>query len=516
MSQETLEKRRVELQGTLDDSRSQLERNKLGQFATPGTLARDIVGYAAKMLSGVKIRFLDPAFGTGSFYSALLAEFGETVEKATGYEIDQSYAEIARELWTGTRLNLVIGDFTEANPVKEDRVNLVVCNPPYVRHHHLSSKQKTRLGHEVEKETGIRLNGLSGFYCYYVLLTGKWMKDDALACWLVPSEFMDVNYGFGLKKYLTEKVTLVKIHRFDPQEVQFNDAYVSSVVLFFKNTPPRDENVIEATYGGTLSNPNKARLVSLRELRTATKWTSLLENHNNMHSNRTTLGTLFRIKRGLATGSNEFFILNEEQVRVNGIPKRFLTPILPMPRQLKEDEIKADSEGNPTNVPKLFLVSCDLDEKEVELAYPSLWNYLQRGVRQKINETYLCKHRSPWYSQEKRPAPPYLCSYIGRSTKQRDAPFRFILNNSNATASNSYLLLYPKPGLENALITRRRLREMVWRELQAIPSSELIYAGRVYGGGLHKLEPKELANLPITNLLANLSDQFSDDEKTEL
>jgi adenine-specific DNA-methyltransferase len=33
---------------------------------------------------------------------------------------------------------------------------------------------------------------------------------------LIPSEFMDVKYGGPLKQYLLDKVTLLRIHRFDP------------------------------------------------------------------------------------------------------------------------------------------------------------------------------------------------------------------------------------------------------------------------------------------------------------
>jgi adenine-specific DNA-methyltransferase len=54
------------------------------------------------------------------------------------------------------------------------------------------------------------------------------MADDGYAAWLIPSEFMDVNYGAALKRYLTDHVTLIRVHRFDPADVQFGDALVSS------------------------------------------------------------------------------------------------------------------------------------------------------------------------------------------------------------------------------------------------------------------------------------------------
>ena len=42
-----------------------------------------------------------------------------------------------------------------------------------------------------------------------------------------------------MERYLRERVTLLHIHRFDPGDVQFADALVSSAVVWFRNSPPR-------------------------------------------------------------------------------------------------------------------------------------------------------------------------------------------------------------------------------------------------------------------------------------
>ena len=42
----------------------------------------------------------------------------------------------------------------------------------------------------------------------------------------------------ALKRYLRERVTPLHIHRFDPGDVQFADALVSSAVVWFRNIPP--------------------------------------------------------------------------------------------------------------------------------------------------------------------------------------------------------------------------------------------------------------------------------------
>ncbi len=94
---------------------------------------------------------------------------------------------------------------------------------------------------------------------------------------------------------------------------------------------------------------------------------------------------------------------------------------------------------------------------------------------------------------------------MGRNGKNTEA-FRFILNHSQAVAANVYLLLYPKPHLQELLRRRPRLLREVWNALRRIPIDELVRAGRVYGGGLHKLEPKELAGAPADEVLKVLPD----------
>jgi hypothetical protein len=193
-----LEIQRIALQRMCDSTRTQKERNRLGQFATPPLLALDIMRLAKRLVPAhEKVRFLDPAFGTGSFFSALLGAFSPNrVAAAAGFEIDRHYADRARDLWGESQLDLHVADFTTKVPSKSGhKFNLLVCNPPYVRHHHLASDEKTRLRSLTYRSTGLKLSGLSGLYCYFLLLSDAWIGEGGICIWLIPSEFMDVNYG---------------------------------------------------------------------------------------------------------------------------------------------------------------------------------------------------------------------------------------------------------------------------------------------------------------------------------
>ena len=102
----------------------------------------------------------------------------------------------------------------------------------------VSREDKERLYVLTRKMTGVEVSGLAGLYVYFLLLATAWIEDDGIAAWLIPSEFMDVNYGAALKGFLADRVTLIRAHRFDPDDVQFGDALVSSVVLVFRKQLP--------------------------------------------------------------------------------------------------------------------------------------------------------------------------------------------------------------------------------------------------------------------------------------
>jgi adenine-specific DNA-methyltransferase len=137
-----------------------------------------------------------------------------------------------------------------------------------------------------------------------------------------------------------------------------------------------------------------------------------------------------------------------------------------------------------------------------------LAKYLQMGKEKGMHTRYICRHRSPWYVQEERLPSRLLCTYMGRVGKQRRNPFRFILNHSRATAANVYLMLSPKPVLAKLLQNDPDLYRHIWDALKNIAPEVLIGEGRVYGGGLYKLEPGELMNTPADNVLEVLPSTF--------
>ncbi len=496
------------LQDRFDAGKLPEDRNRLGQFATPFPLAQDIVEAARTYVDQAiqNLRFLEPAGGSGTFYSALLRCYqGVVPSAASSYEIDPQLTEIADQLWAPAGLTVHNRDFTTVDyPQSEhQRFNLLITNPPYVRHHHLQSAEKERMIARVRRELHLRPSGLMGLYGYFLLFSHNWLQENGLGVWLIPSEFMDVGYGDVIKNYLLNRVELLRVHRFNPQR-QFFDADVTSTVLFLRKSKSSQEHRTIFSWGENILSPESSVHVKRTELANISKWSLIgqyspteLISHRVDASQAMNLGYLFSVKRGLVTGANKFFVMTRNEAQERGIPEIFLRPILPSPRYLSDQRIiEADEYGFPQIEPQLVLLNCELPKDYLAAHYPKLYAYIRKGESLDLPDRYLLSRRSPWYSQEVRAPAPILCGYMGRSNQKRKA-IRFYRNKSEAIVSNVYLMLYPKPLVTEHCIEPEAFFDRIFTLLSSFDEERVTRHGRTYGGGLHKIEPSELSKLVL-------------------
>jgi len=464
-------------------------------------LANELLEYTKQLIPKYRrIRFLDPAFGTGALYSALLSVFSKCqIHRAFGFEKDKEFGYEAQRLWRATNLELFIDDFTLRSPpdTTTEKANLIISNPPYTRHQNLTSQEKNRLRELIRKTSGIQLSGRTGLHGYFILLSDSWLTTNGLACWIIPSELMEVDYGREIRNYLLNNVTLLRIHRFDTTDLQFDTALVSSTIIIYKKTTPPVNHAFLYSQGGSLTKPVTIKEISANDFREAPRQRGFLTSTIIDAGCDLRISDVFVVKRGIATGANFYFILTPDDVKRYGIKEDFLLPILPPPRYVPFERIEGNDQGIPILEKEMYLLTCDLAESQVEKKYPRLWEYYEIGRSMGIHERYLCRKRSNWYSQEKRESPLFLFPYMTKRGKSSHQRFRFILNKSKAISTNSYLLLYPKPWFAKIIDNDSEVVEILWKNLNEIPQEYFIRAGRVYAKNLWKLEPSELKRIPL-------------------
>ena len=186
-----------------------------------------------------------------------------------------------------------------------------------------------------------------------------------------------------------------------------------------------------------------------------------------------------------------------------GIDPRFFIRAIGRTGDCREDVLRPsaleqlDLAGRPT-----WLLNLDNTPKERLPA--SLRSHLESGEQQEFHQRSLIQSRRPWYKMEQRTPPPILFAYLGR----RDC--RFILNEAGVVPLTGFLCVYPWD-------TDREAVRQFWRALNH-PNTikNLAFAGKSYGGGAVKVEPRQLDTLEIPESVLNEVGLKSPEVATEL
>jgi len=499
-------------------------RNKIhSNFITPPEYAKDMAESALEYFDfRYGIHFGDSSVGTGNLFLALKRAIDKSYQDANlasaiGIDIDESMVKEAFLKFNKRGLEVINGDalLIDYNSIKPR--NLMLVNPPYNRYENFSNDYISLVNKIAEKYFGVPISKTADIFVYHLLIVDQWLADDGVAAWLLPSSFLHTKYARVVREYLTEKVTLLKLHIYDDNIRQFDKTDINTSLIVFKKKKPTTKHSINITLSQSFSQESKnINYYNIEFLvKNIDNWRNAIVNaKNNFDYSQYSIlfCDLFEIKRGIATGANSFFVLTQQQADNYGIPFLATKPILPKARYLDTKVINCDKNGNPLLKQKLVLIDCDLEEYEIQRDYPDFYLYLQKAkekdsLGKSIISRTLVKSRTPWYKQEYREPAPFLITYMGRPKKDNVPSLYFIRNKSNAVALNTYILLYPKQWLQELLNVQPKLYDEIFDSLNY--SAQLISSQtRIYSGNLQKLEPGELKKLPILRLPPIVKEAF--------
>ncbi|MDH5492586.1 MAG: class I SAM-dependent methyltransferase, partial [Myxococcales bacterium] len=471
----------------------QRRRHAEGQFFTPSCVA----AHMASLFDGEEVEtLLDPAAGAG----ALLAASARPGRRLIGIERDPLLAGLAR---AGLAARGVEGveiraeDFLRADsspPRNAPEIDAIIANPPYLRHHLLAPADKTRLAARAREAFKVQLSSLSSGFVYFLFESLRRLREGGLLVFLTPSEYLDARYGEPLKRLFSEGIHLERLELFDRRTLAFEGVLTTSVITALRKRPAgrRTSRFIELrrTEAGIETLSERRRPARL--LPPTSSWTLGFGDGRARHRGLVAarphlLSEFLRVRRGIATGANAFFLLRDAEARAWGIEPSALRRVIASAKDLPDRMLsRADWERLRGADRPCWLLDCDrtLDE----LVGTPLRAYLEHGRRLAVHERQSCRARRPWYRIERVPAPDLIITYMNRG------PIRFVQNEAEvqlmSSLLNGYLLGQPCP--------REQALRWLLETLRAESSLSLIAdLGRTYGGGLQKIEPRELLSLPM-------------------
>lgn len=466
-------------------------RKSFAQFFTPFPIA-DLM--AKWILGNEKLNsVLEPAFGLGVFSRAILNHKEDVQIK--GFEIDTTIYENAKQYFEDTEnVNLLLQDYMYND--WKNRYDGIICNPPYFKFHDYDNKSILK---EIETNLKCKLNGFTNLYTLFLLKSIHQLKPDGRCAYIIPSEFLNSDYGKLVKNFLVKSKTLRHIIVIDFEENVFDDALTTASIILCANDNLTDkvqfsniQSMQDLSKIDTLitTYPNysdAAQTYNFSELNPEVKWKAYYQKQNSVKfKNLVPFSTYAKVVRGIATGSNEYFTFNISKAQEYGIDEQCLLPCICSAKDAKTAFFTIqDFEALKNNDKPVFLFNARNSTEK------SILSYIQKGEKEEINKRFLTASRTPWYSLENRKPAPIWVSVFNRTG------LRFIRNEANISNLTSYHCIYPK---QTDLFSAINI-DLLFAYLLTDTAKQIFEDNsRQYGNGLQKFEPNDINKGMILDL----------------
>lgn len=451
-------------------------RHEAGQFFTPAAIAAQM---AALVDHHRPETVLDPAVGAGVLLAACA-----TPARRLGLDSSPLCAALTTAGLAArgcTNAEVRVGDFlADGGDDLEEPVDAVIANPPYQRHHLLDTGIKRALAQRYTARFDRRVTTLSSSYVYFLLEAVQRVRDGGVVVFITPADYLDARFGESIKHILRDRVTLDEVLLFDRSELAFDDVLTTSAITVLRRRPPPRHHRIRFTEAGGTNE------VEGDSLDPASNWSLQFGRRRAQYEALTRgrprkLSDHLRIRRGIATGANGFFLVDRATREEWDLPGAFLSRVIASARDLPDGVLRVEDwqrlrdSGRPC-----WLLDCDVPKDQIE--HQGLRAYLEEGERRGVHRRFNCRSRTPWYRVERVGPPEIIVTYMQRGRT------RFVRNDARCRLMSVFLNGFLLDGGVDELL------EM----LNSDETAKVIRAvSRTYGGGLVKIEPRALASLAV-------------------
>lgn len=468
-----------------------------GRYYTPYALARFIVEWGTK--GGMEItNVLEPSCGDGVFLDEL-----KTIDRrfsCTAIEIfEEEATKAAERLFLDDRFNVVVSDFYNQyiTEIRENKYQLIVGNPPYIRYQYLTEEQRD-IQAKILEMSNLKSNKLINAWVAFVVATINLLDDDAKIGLVIPAELLQVKYAEQLRSYLMNELNEITIITFE--ELVFKGVDQEVVVLLGRK---------KAAYEGIhqmkiMEFTNVADLVNNFDVRDNeepfqnidtgnVKWTKYFLNARENEiitrfrneDNCVRFGDIAEVDVGITTGNNNFFSVDYQtaaQYDLLDVSRPLIARSVNIPGVTFED---SDWLNNIEKGARTYLI--DFNATPDEEITTKQREYIDIGEKNEEHTGYKCSIRERWY--------------VVPSIWEPDAFFlrrnylypKFVLNNCNAVSTDTMHRISFLMG------TDRKRAVLAYYNSIGFAFTEL--EGRSYGGGVLEILPRELENVTIPNLV---------------
>ena len=333
--------------------KEKLDARKLrGGYYTPKEIARFLCKWA---ITENTQKILEPSCGDGNFVEEAILRFkelgvGEEGLKGRIKAIELNEEEALKAKFRAKELGVnsttvVNSDFFQyLNSNGVDKYDAVLGNPPFIRYQSFPEEHRD-LAISMMRDLGLNPNKLTNIWVPFLVISASLLKPNGRLAMVIPAELFQVKYAAETRIFLSnffDRITIVTFKKLVFKNIQ------QEVVLMLcekKTAKSKGIRVIECE---NLDDLNKLNFKEINGSNvkpidhSSEKWTKyfLSEEEINLlkrlkNDKRVIpFSDIMEVDVGLVTGRNEFFMMNESQVKEWGLGKHTI-PVVSKSNQLK-------------------------------------------------------------------------------------------------------------------------------------------------------------------------------------
>lgn len=464
-----------------------LENKLLGSYYTPHRTVQFMKEYLVREHK-IFGKVLEPSAGDGRFIDAFEKE--ENIQRFVAVELIEEKVRRLKNKGYQSRVEIVADDFLDFAKKTSEKYQLIIGNPPYINIKNMENESKEK-AKEICEKYHLPNSLMQNMWVAFVLASVSCMEKDGVIFFVLPKEFLQVQYAEKIRLFLEEHFDTIHILSF--KERMFPEIEQESCLVYLTNEFNKQSYINFKIYA-ELDSDAPCYCSKIERNKPLKKWTNAILSDeeidllNEFDSKYKKVSELCEASPGIVTGANNEFILTKEQVEQLEC-QEFILPTIPKSNMLNgkflltQDIVyNLGEQGN-----RIYLLN--LSQVNEKCFSQSLKDYLveirdrENTVGIKLKDRYKCKNRKPWYGI------PIVRNGDIFFFKRYDRIPRICVNESD---------LYTTDIAYNMRLNSIYDKEsMAFCFYNSLTLTQCEYYGRYYAGGVLELTPSEFKRLAI-------------------
>lgn len=460
------------------------EEKLTGSYYTPETVVQFMIDYLRRRRQDFS-DVLEPSAGDGRFIKGLQ----RMAEQIDAIELYEEKVKALEDAYSTSAIHIEQADFIRYAMRSTKRYSLVIGNPPYINPK-VMEKEDISQARCLCKEAGLEPAVMQNLWVAFVVGACRVLRPDGTIFFVLPMEFLQVQYAEKLRLYLEKKFNTIHIISF--QKFIFPEIEQEVCLVYLTNRAKNSPHILYHIY----QDADQRRAIKtnlIKKNKPLQKWSNailtdaeitLLKKWTAEYTAVSATGT---IAPGIVTGGNQYFILNASQVEKYHC-EAYVIPILQKSSFVSDFTIMIDNVVMETlrkNDKPMYLL--DLAGREDPLP-PPLHDYLIWAGKQEIGgvelqKRYKCANRTPWYG-----VPIVKKGGVIFFKRYGKLP-RLYINEADVHTTDAGYHIRLRDDYDKA--------SFVFCFYNSLTLAQCEYNGRYYGGGVRELVPSEFKSLSI-------------------